>query len=128
MEDHVELIDAIARTFGLKGCRMALDISRSPPGCVKLSGRIAIRPQTAPGLWPHRPPCSPLTMGALMFDDPGWGSDRETSLRLLRRYLDPGGNTVDTANGYARERGAPTASSPTLPPTPAWSRTVPSAR
>ncbi|WP_461002410.1 aldo/keto reductase [Streptomonospora sediminis] len=51
---------------------------------------------------------SPLMLGTLLFDDPGWGSDRETSLRILQRYIDAGGNAIDTANGYAGGRSEET--------------------
>ncbi|MEV0279376.1 aldo/keto reductase [Streptomyces sp. NPDC050610] len=51
---------------------------------------------------------SPLFLGTLTFDDPTWGSDRETALRMLRRYVDAGGNTIDTANGYAGGRAEET--------------------
>lgn len=51
---------------------------------------------------------SPLILGGLTFDDPAWGSDRETSLRLLHRYTEAGGNAVDTANGYAEGRSEET--------------------
>ncbi|MEV0263982.1 aldo/keto reductase [Streptomyces sp. NPDC050617] len=51
---------------------------------------------------------SPLMLGTLTFDDPVLGADRETSLRLLHRYTDAGGNAVDTANGYAGGRSEET--------------------
>ena len=41
---------------------------------------------------------SPLAFGAMTF---GWGADKETSRRLLARYLERGGNFVDTADLYA---------------------------
>jgi aryl-alcohol dehydrogenase-like predicted oxidoreductase len=44
---------------------------------------------------------SPLTLGAMGFgEDWGWGSDPETSHRLIDVYLDAGGNAIDTANLY----------------------------
>jgi aryl-alcohol dehydrogenase-like predicted oxidoreductase len=44
---------------------------------------------------------SPLTLGTMTFgEDWGWGSDPETSHRLLSTYLDAGGNAIDTANMY----------------------------
>ncbi|ONF73855.1 aldo/keto reductase [Amycolatopsis keratiniphila] len=43
---------------------------------------------------------SPLALGAMNFDDGSWGSAPETSFEILDRYLDAGGNFVDTANMY----------------------------
>jgi aryl-alcohol dehydrogenase-like predicted oxidoreductase len=43
---------------------------------------------------------SPLALGAMTFDDGSWGSDPGTSFGILDRYLDAGGNFVDTANMY----------------------------
>ncbi|HEX6851082.1 MAG TPA: aldo/keto reductase [Candidatus Polarisedimenticolaceae bacterium] len=44
---------------------------------------------------------SPLTLGTMTFgEDWGWGADRETSRRILDRYLERGGNFIDTANLY----------------------------
>ncbi|MEV6849492.1 aldo/keto reductase [Actinoplanes sp. NPDC051411] len=43
---------------------------------------------------------SPLALGTMTFGDPGWGADEETSIEILRRYLDAGGNFIDTANAY----------------------------
>jgi aryl-alcohol dehydrogenase-like predicted oxidoreductase len=44
---------------------------------------------------------SPLCLGTMTFgEDWGWGADRETSRRLLDRYLERGGNFIDTANLY----------------------------
>ncbi|GAA2520757.1 aldo/keto reductase [Winogradskya humida] len=43
---------------------------------------------------------SPLALGAMTFDDGSWGSSPETSFGILDRYLDAGGNFVDTANMY----------------------------
>lgn len=51
---------------------------------------------------------SPLVLGTLTFDDPGWGCDQDTALRLLHRYVDAGGNALDTANGYAGGRAEQT--------------------
>jgi aryl-alcohol dehydrogenase-like predicted oxidoreductase len=51
---------------------------------------------------------SPLILGTLTFDDPGWGADQDTALHLLHRYVDAGGNTLDTANGYAGGRAEQT--------------------
>lgn len=44
---------------------------------------------------------SPLALGTMTFGDPSWGSDRDTSTEILGRYLDAGGNFIDTANRYA---------------------------
>ncbi len=44
---------------------------------------------------------SPFCLGAMTFgDDLGWGSPVEESQRILDRYLDRGGNFIDTANAY----------------------------
>jgi aryl-alcohol dehydrogenase-like predicted oxidoreductase len=43
---------------------------------------------------------SPLALGAMTFDDGSWGSAPEESFTILDRYLDAGGNFVDTANQY----------------------------
>lgn len=40
---------------------------------------------------------SPLCLGAMTF---GWGADRDTSRAIFRRYLEAGGNFIDTADGY----------------------------
>lgn len=44
---------------------------------------------------------SPLTLGTMTFGDPGWGSGAEVSKDVIARFLDAGGNTIDTANGYS---------------------------
>jgi aryl-alcohol dehydrogenase-like predicted oxidoreductase len=44
---------------------------------------------------------SPLCLGTMTFgNDWGWGSPRETAHELLARYLDQGGNFIDTADVY----------------------------
>ena len=43
---------------------------------------------------------SPLALGAMTFDDGSWGSAPEDSFAILDRYLDAGGNFIDTANQY----------------------------
>jgi aryl-alcohol dehydrogenase-like predicted oxidoreductase len=44
---------------------------------------------------------SPLCLGTMTFGTEwGWGSPRETAHRMLARYLELGGNFVDTADGY----------------------------
>jgi aryl-alcohol dehydrogenase-like predicted oxidoreductase len=44
---------------------------------------------------------SPLCLGTMTFGRQwGWGSDEETSRRIFQRYLEAGGNFVDTADGY----------------------------
>ncbi|MGN9787896.1 aldo/keto reductase [Nonomuraea sp. ZG12] len=43
---------------------------------------------------------SPLALGAMTFDDGSWGSGPDTSFAILDRYLDTGGNFIDTANMY----------------------------
>jgi aryl-alcohol dehydrogenase-like predicted oxidoreductase len=44
---------------------------------------------------------SPLALGTMTFGDPSWGADPDTSKEILARYLDAGGNFIDTANRYA---------------------------
>ena len=44
---------------------------------------------------------SPLALGAMTF---GQGADEETAREMVRRYLDAGGNFIDTANGYGEGR------------------------
>ncbi|RKG53479.1 aldo/keto reductase [Corallococcus sp. AB011P] len=44
---------------------------------------------------------SPLCLGAMTFGTEwGWGSPKDTAHRMLARYLEAGGNFVDTADGY----------------------------
>lgn len=43
---------------------------------------------------------SPLALGTMTFDDGTWGSAPELSHQILDRYLDAGGNFLDTANQY----------------------------
>ncbi|HWL87714.1 MAG TPA: aldo/keto reductase, partial [Polyangiaceae bacterium] len=44
---------------------------------------------------------SPLCLGTMTFGTEwGWGSPKDTAFQILARYLDAGGNFLDTANGY----------------------------
>ena len=44
---------------------------------------------------------SPLCLGTMTFGTEwGWGSPKETAHRVVARYLEAGGNFVDTADGY----------------------------
>jgi aryl-alcohol dehydrogenase-like predicted oxidoreductase len=46
---------------------------------------------------------SPLCLGAMTFgEDWGWGSSVSESQDILKRYLDGGGNFIDTANVYTK--------------------------
>lgn len=46
---------------------------------------------------------SPLCLGTMTFgEDWGWGSDVETSQRVMDTYIDRGGNFIDTANIYTK--------------------------
>ena len=48
---------------------------------------------------------SPLCLGTMNFgNESGWGCDEATSVAILERYLERGGNFVDTANVYAGGR------------------------
>jgi aryl-alcohol dehydrogenase-like predicted oxidoreductase len=44
---------------------------------------------------------SELCLGTMTFGMAGWGCDEATSLRMVDRFLDTGGNFVDTADLYA---------------------------
>src|SRR5262245_50631416 len=44
---------------------------------------------------------SELCLGTMTFGMPGWGCDEAESLRLVDRYLEAGGNFLDTADAYA---------------------------
>jgi len=46
---------------------------------------------------------SPITLGAGTFGQawgPGWTTEEQVARRIFDRYLDAGGNVIDTANGY----------------------------
>jgi aryl-alcohol dehydrogenase-like predicted oxidoreductase len=44
---------------------------------------------------------SPLTLGTMTFGTEwGWGSEESTARAIFDRYLDAGGNVLDTADGY----------------------------
>tara|TARA_Y100001933_G_scaffold242653_1_gene270558 strand:+ start:1147 stop:2226 length:1080 start_codon:yes stop_codon:yes gene_type:complete len=46
---------------------------------------------------------SPLCLGTMTFgEDWGWGSDVETSKKVIDTYIDKGGNFIDTANIYTK--------------------------
>ena len=46
---------------------------------------------------------SPFCLGAMTFgEDWGWGSDVAASEAILARYIERGGNFIDTANAYTR--------------------------
>jgi len=46
---------------------------------------------------------SPLCLGAMTFGEEwGWGSGVEESKKILDRYVELGGNFIDTANGYTK--------------------------
>jgi aryl-alcohol dehydrogenase-like predicted oxidoreductase len=46
---------------------------------------------------------SPFCLGAMTFgDDIGWGSSVEESQQIIDRYIDLGGNFIDTANFYTK--------------------------
>jgi len=44
---------------------------------------------------------SELCLGAMTFGMEGWGCDEAESLRLVDRFLDAGGNFIDTADAYS---------------------------
>ena len=46
---------------------------------------------------------SPLCLGAMTFgEDLGWGTSVEESQRIIDRYVELGGNFIDTANFYTK--------------------------
>ena len=46
---------------------------------------------------------SPLCLGTMTFgEDHGWGSSVSESQQILDRFIDLGGNFIDTANGYTK--------------------------
>lgn len=47
---------------------------------------------------------SPLALGVMTFGQRDWGSDAKTSRAIFERYLETGGNVIDTANVYADGR------------------------
>jgi aryl-alcohol dehydrogenase-like predicted oxidoreductase len=44
---------------------------------------------------------SELCLGAMTFGMPGWGCDETESLAIVDRFLDAGGNFIDTADAYS---------------------------
>ncbi|MEM5947317.1 aldo/keto reductase [Spirochaetia bacterium 38H-sp] len=44
---------------------------------------------------------SRLTLGTMTFGASNWGCDEKTSMRIISRYLDAGGNCIDVADVYA---------------------------
>src|SRR5437879_13915779 len=44
---------------------------------------------------------SALCLGAMTFGMPEWGCDERESLALIDRYLEVGGNFIDTADAYS---------------------------
>ncbi|MBC6611414.1 aldo/keto reductase [Hymenobacter sp. BT507] len=47
---------------------------------------------------------SPLTLGTMTFGTPRWGSSDEVSRAVFDAYVEAGGNSIDTANVYAKGR------------------------
>ncbi len=44
---------------------------------------------------------SPLCLGTMTFGNEGWGADEKTSRQIYNRYLEAGGNFIDTADLYS---------------------------
>ncbi|MEE2732034.1 MAG: aldo/keto reductase [Pseudomonadota bacterium] len=44
---------------------------------------------------------SPLTLGTMTFGMPGWGTELSEADKMLGRFIELGGNSLDTANYYA---------------------------
>jgi aryl-alcohol dehydrogenase-like predicted oxidoreductase len=47
---------------------------------------------------------SELCLGAMTFGADGWGCDQATALQMIDRFLEAGGNFIDTADAYAEGR------------------------
>jgi aryl-alcohol dehydrogenase-like predicted oxidoreductase len=47
---------------------------------------------------------SELCLGAMTFGTAGWGCDQASALQMIDRFLDAGGNFIDTADAYAEGR------------------------
>jgi aryl-alcohol dehydrogenase-like predicted oxidoreductase len=63
-------------------------MTRTSLGSYTLLGRSGLR-------------VSPLALGTMTFGTEwGWGAPRQTAFTLLDRYLEAGGNFIDTADGY----------------------------
>ena len=45
---------------------------------------------------------SPLSLGTMTFGAQGWGTDMDEATRMFNRYVELGGNFIDTANFYAQ--------------------------
>src|SRR6266496_6540565 len=46
---------------------------------------------------------SPVCLGTMTFgNDWGWGSEEEVARPIFERYMDAGGNFIDTADGYTQ--------------------------
>jgi aryl-alcohol dehydrogenase-like predicted oxidoreductase len=57
-------------------------------------------------------------------DDWGWGSSVADSVAIIDRFIDRGGNFIDTANAYTKghsERSSATTSARTLENATVWS-------
>jgi aryl-alcohol dehydrogenase-like predicted oxidoreductase len=46
---------------------------------------------------------SELGLGSMTFGAPKWGCDEDTAIQLVHRFLDAGGNFIDTADVYGSE-------------------------
>ena len=44
---------------------------------------------------------SRITLGTMTFGAPDWGCDEKTSHAILKKYIDMGGNHLDSADVYA---------------------------
>src|SRR6201994_3548945 len=56
---------------------------------------------------------SPLCLGAMTFgEDLGWGSSAEESRQIIDRFVDLGGNFIDTANFYTKGHSEKTTGDP----------------
>lgn len=67
----------------------------APAGVTPQLTRMGLRQLGRSGLYVSR-----FALGTMTFGIQDWGSDEETSARIVHHYLDVGGNFLDTADAY----------------------------
>src|SRR5262249_60118734 len=70
------------------GLRHVVAPTRVPPMRIRTLGRSGLR-------------VSEICLGTMTFGAEGWGCDERESLALIDRFLDAGGNFLDTADAYS---------------------------
>src|SRR5205814_7093725 len=66
------------------------------PSCTKRGGRMRYKLLGRSGLR-----VSEVALGAMTFgEDWGWGASKDVSRKIFERYIEAGGNFIDTANHY----------------------------